>query len=187
MRRWRRACGITVHELASCHASHDHLYALNVIRKIIRTFERDPAAELAARDLLQPLPPAFHAGFSQAAELLAQGIVPDETALLRLAGLAPDHIGLLRLRADAAAARGKLEAALGLMTQAEAQIASHPGLAALPKRWRKDLTLARIRWLAGLGRQAAAADLLVALAAQMPHDAKVLTLAGELGVTLPES
>ncbi|CUA93418.1 hypothetical protein [Pannonibacter indicus] len=179
--------GIYVHELASCHASHDHLYALNVIRKIIRTFERDPAAELAARDLLQPLPPAFHAGFSQAAELLAQGILPDEADLLRLSGLAPDHIGLLRLRADAAAACGNLESALALMTEAEAQIASHPGLAALPKRWRKDLTLARIRWMADLGRQGEAADLLRSLAALMPHDAKVLALAGELGINLPES
>ena len=179
--------GIHVHELASCHASHDHLYALNVIRKIIRTFERDPAAELAARDLLQPLPPAFHAGFSQAAELLAQGVVPEESDLLHLAGLAPDHIGLLRLRADAAAARTDLESALALMTQAEAQIAGHPGLAALPKRWRKDLTLARIRWMADLGRQEAAADLLRSLAVQMPHDAKVLALAGALGINLPES
>ncbi|SUA99126.1 Uncharacterised protein [Pannonibacter phragmitetus] len=179
--------GIHVHELASCHASHDHLYALNVIRKIIRTFERDPAAELAARDLLRPLPPAFYAGFSQAAELLAQGAVPEEADLLHLAGLAPDHIGLLRLRANAAAARADLESALALMTQAEAQIASHPGLAALPKRWRKDLTLARIRWMADLGRQAAAAELLRSLGVQMPHDAKVLALAGELGINLPES
>ena len=179
--------GIRLHELASCHASHDHLYALNVIRKIIRTFERDPAAELAARDLLQPLPPTFHAGFAQAAELLAQGIVPDEAELLQLSGLAPNHIGLLRLRADAAAACGNLESALALMTEAEAQIASHPSLSALPKRWRKDLTLARIRWMADLGRQAAAADLLRFLAAQMPHDSKVLTLAGELGINLPES
>lgn len=179
--------GIHVHELASCHASHDHLYALNVIRKIIRTFERDPAAELAARDLLQTLPPAFHAGFSQAAERLAQGILPDEPDLLRLDGLAPNHIGLLRLRAEVAAAREDLEAALALMTQAEAQIASHPSLAALPKRWRKDLTLARIRWLADLGRQAEAQERLTVLAAQMPHDPKVVALAGELGITLPES
>lgn len=147
-------------DLASCHASHDHLYTLNIIRKITRTFDRDPEGELAARGLIRPLPRAFHEGFAAVGEAFAAGERLPTAQLDALAPLAPGHVGLLRLRAEAAARAGDLALAVDLMQATEAAIEQDSALHGLPKRWRKDLPLARAGWLLALGRTDAALALL---------------------------
>lgn len=163
-------------DLASCHASHDHLYTLNVIRKITRTFDRDPEDELAARGLIRPLPRAFHAGFAAAGEAFAAGerLAPEQ--LDALAALAPGHVGLLRLRAEAVAGTGDLALAVDLMQAAEAAIARDPALHGLPKRWRKDLPLARAEWTLALGRTDAALALLADCRETFGPDERIDTL-----------
>lgn len=147
-------------DLASCHASHDHLYTLNVIRKITRTFDRDPEDELVARSLIRPLPRAFHEGFAAAGEAFAAGEGLVSARFDALAALAPGHVGLLRLRAEAAARAGDLPLAIDLMQAAEARIDQDPALHGLPKRWRKELPLARAGWLLSLGKADAALAML---------------------------
>ncbi|WP_106752736.1 hypothetical protein [Pannonibacter carbonis] len=170
-------------DLASCHASHDHLYTLNVIRKITRTFDRDPDEELTARGLIRPLPRAFHEGFAAAGEAFAAGerLTPEQ--LDALAAFAPGHVGLLRLRAEAAARVGDLALAVDLMQAAEAAIAQDPALHGLPKRWRKDLPLARASWLLALGQIDAALALLANCRETFGPDERIdaLWMAAETG------
>lgn len=170
-------------DLASCHASHDHLYTLNVIRKITRTFDRDPEDELAARGLIRPLPRAFHEGFAAAGEAFAAGEPLASDQFDALAPLAPGHVGLLRLRAEAVARTGDLALAVDLMQAAEAAIAQDPALHGLPKRWRKDLPLARASWLVALGRKNAALALLTDCRETFGPDERIdaLRMAAEAG------
>ena len=176
--------GSRLFDLASCHASHDHLYTLNVIRKITRTFDRDPEDELVARGLIRPLPRAFHAGFAAAGEAFAAGerLTPEQ--LDALAALAPGHAGLLRLRAEAVAGTGDLALAVDLMQAAEAAIARDPALHGLPKRWRKDLPLARAGWMLALGQTDAAVALLADCRETFGPDERIDTLraAAETGL-----
>ncbi|ADZ72675.1 hypothetical protein [Polymorphum gilvum] len=172
---------LAVHLLRSCHASHDHLYSLNVVRKIITTFRRDPAVEIVARGLAAAADPAVLAAFARLAEALADGRAVDPGAVEALAAAAPDNPGPLRLLAEALAARGDYAAAVAALEAAERLVASDPVLATLPKRWRKEMPLRRAGWLIELGRQEEAAAVLADAVARFPADPRFDALAARLG------
>lgn len=169
--------------LKSSHASHDHLYSLNVIRKIIRTFERSVQAELTARDLYSSDTPQALAEFGRLAEDLASGECPDPSRVRGLPGFATNP-GMMRLAAEAEAARSNLPDALDQMQRAETFVEGDPVASTLPKRWRKELPLRRVDWLQASNRIEEARDLLALTCSRFPVDAGMIARAEQLGLTL---
>jgi len=173
--------GAQLHLLRSCHASHDHLYSLNLIRRIITTFSRDPAAELASKGLLATADMEDLAAFGRLAEQLAAGDPIGPDAVSGLKGFA-DNPGMIRLAAEAAASRGDLPRAIAFLRQAEDLIAADPVLRTLPKRWRKDMPLRRVDWLMAAGAVQEARELLARTCERFPVDERMLEMARGLGV-----
>ncbi|MTH96206.1 hypothetical protein E1297_09440 [Roseibium sp. RKSG952] len=178
-----RLTGACMHTLWSSHASHDHLYSLNIIRRLTRTFDRDPAAELGSKQLIAALDPAPLAQFGLLGERLAAGhrIAPDD--LQHLPGY-PENPGMMMLAARAAGRNGDLQGALSIAEQAERLIADTPVLHTLPKRWRKQLPLFRIENLIALNRLNDARTLLLETVRRFPEDAKMRDLAATLRLEL---
>ncbi len=177
--------------LRSCHACHDHLYSLNLIRRITSTFTRDPATEVASKGLLAD--PEIDAnvevlrGFAEETEQLAAGGTPDVSNLLSLFERSSGNPGILRLAAESSAAAGDFSEALAIMLRAEKIIEADSVLHTLPKRWRKAMPLRRVEWLIELQQTAAAGDLLRIVADTYPVDEAMLELAGKLDVDLSKS
>lgn len=151
--------------LASTHEVHDHLFSLNLIRRVISTFRRDLAAEAATKSLGLPLgDPARRQG------LAALALMPDpDPAAIRAVGLADDP-GAALLEAEALAARGDPMAAEARLAALDATIAASPILSGLPKRWRKAIPRRRIALLRVAGRPAEAAAVARAAAQAFPDD-----------------
>ncbi|WP_181700627.1 hypothetical protein [Chthonobacter albigriseus] len=154
---------------ASAHEIHDHLYSVNVVRRIISTFTRDPAVEVAARGLALPLDnsPAY-AAFARLAGELAAGRPPDPDAIDAL-GLSGNP-GVALLKAEALAAGGHVREALDLLAALDVGIEASTVLSTLPKRYRKQVPRRRIEWLDGLGRHAEAQKVATTAGAVFPND-----------------
>ncbi|WP_417668201.1 hypothetical protein [Roseibium sp.] len=173
-----------IHLLTSSHANHDHLYSLNIIRKIIRTFERDPENELAARDLLSDTSLETLATFGDVGEAMAAGSCRDNAHLRNLPEF-DRNPGLMRAEAEILAMQDQFEAGVDLLTRAEEVIATDPVLKTLPKRWRKELPLLKVRWLQQAGKPMDAKAVLEQACATFPIDTAMRSLCGELQVPLP--
>jgi hypothetical protein len=161
--------GIDLVPVRSVHAVHDHLYTVNVVRRIIGTFDRPAAEAVAARDLLHP--PVDRAALLRLSALardLAGGraVEPGAVAALGLAG----NPGAGLVEADAFARAGDPAAAEARLARLEDEIAASPTLATLPKRWRKGVYVRRIALLSGLGRTEAAARLAAEASRLFPAD-----------------
>jgi hypothetical protein len=170
-----------LHLLRSCHASHDHLYSLNLIRRIITTFARDPETELASKGLLATVDMGDLEAFGRLAEQLATGgtIRPDDVT--GLTGFA-ENPGMIRLAAETAASSGDLSRAVTLLQQAEDLVENDPVLRMLPKRWRKEIPLRRVECLIESGAVPAARDLLARTCERFPVDDRMAEMARELDV-----
>jgi hypothetical protein len=147
--RARLPDSVTVAALRSPHASHDHLYTLNIIRKLIARFDRDLPGLCDERGLVSPEGTVTAEAFAAAGRMLASGTPPEPDALAArlVPGLNPGH-GLLL--AECLLASGRAGDAARALGEAVAVTESAPGLAAQPKRWRKLLWR---QWLVAL-RQA---------------------------------
>lgn len=151
--------------LASTHEVHDHLFSLNLIRRVISTFRRDLAAEAATKGLLLPLgDPARR----RALAALALAPHPDPAAI-RAVCLAGDP-GAALLEAEALDAAGDPIAAEARLAALDAAIASSPILSGLPKRWRKAIPRRRIALLRAAGRPAEAVAVARTAAQAFPDD-----------------
>ncbi|WP_346893422.1 hypothetical protein [uncultured Roseibium sp.] len=168
-----------LHLLRSCHASHDHLYSLNLIRRIITTFQRDPETELASKGLLAAVEIEDLEAFGLLGERLAAGepVRPEE--VIALTGFA-ESPGMIRLAAEAAASSADRSWAIALLEQAEDLIAADPVIRTLPKRWRKEFPLRRVQWLIGTGALADARELLTRTFETYPADDRMIKLAQDL-------
>lgn len=172
-----------LHLLASCHASHDHLYSLNIIRRITSTFERDPDKELASKNLLSADSLADLGQFGALAEAMTEGREVSPQQIERLSAL-PRNPGMLRLLGEAHWRAHASDAALETLERAERLIDKDAVLKTLPKRWRKELPLKRTHWLIALGREDEARVLLKHCAEIFPVDATMLQLSDQLGLEL---
>lgn len=163
--------------LRSSHELHDHLYSLNVIRKVTATFRRDVATEAAARGLLVTDVdwPAM-ARFAAARRAFDAGadLDPDELTGL-VDGINP---GLTLLAADAAERRGALSIADELLAGLDRSVVADPLLSGLAKRYLKDVPRRRIRLLSALGEAAAARAVAEAALRRFPTDAGFAGAAG---------
>ncbi|MBD1549519.1 hypothetical protein [Roseibium aggregatum] len=173
-----------LHLLRSCHASHDHLYSLNLIRRIITTFSRDPETELASKGLLAAADMKDLKAFGLLAERLAAGeaIRPDDVT--GLTGFA-ENPGMIRLAAEAAASSGDFSGAIAFLSQAEDLVETDAVLWTLPKRWRKEMPLRRVECLIASGGAQDARDLLKRTCERFPVDTRMADLAKGLDVVLP--
>ncbi len=176
---WPKA---NLHLLKSSHSNHDHLYSQNIIRRIIRTFERDPAQELASKQLLLPESELVSLSrFGALAEAFAAGRDPAPEDIASLPGYGSNP-GMLHLCAEIHAARGNLSEALIQMKTAEDLIEENPVLSSLPKRWRKELPLQRVKWLIQGGQTNEARDLMLSICRTFPVDTAMKHLCESLAI-----
>lgn len=171
---------VTLVPLRSSHEVHDHLYSLNIIRKVVATFNRDIGDEAAARGLLvQPVDWPAHANFSAARSAFDSGASIDLDALL---GLLPEtNPGLTLLAVDLAERSGHIKRAIELLADLDAAIISDVVLSGLAKRYLKQIPRRRIQLLGRVGQLAAAHLVAVAAAARFPTDEGFAALAERSG------
>lgn len=174
--------GAQCHLLRSSHASHDHLYSLNIIRRIIMTFARNPATELISKGLLATPDLDALERFGVLAETLANGDPVDPVLPSQLAGYAGNP-GMMWLRADALVRQGALEEAFDVLLEAETLINGDDVLKTLPKRWRKIFPLRRVELLVQCGKRQAARNLLDETSKQFPLDSRMIQQAEELAAS----
>ncbi len=155
--------------LRSSHELHDHLYSLNVIRKVTATFRRDIASEAAARGLLvDKVDWLAMARFASARLVFDAGDDPDPVGVMELL---PDvNPGLSLLAAEAAERRGDLVRAERLLSDLDAAIIADPVLSGLTKRYLKDVPRRRITLLTALGNAEAARAVAREAAQRFPTD-----------------
>ena len=167
---------MTLVPLRSSHEVHDHLYSLNIIRKVVATFRRDIAVEASARGLLmQSVDWPAHARLAAARAAFNAGANVDSDALL---GLLPDiNPGLTLLAAEVAERAGGVGRATELLAGLDKAIASDVILSGLAKRYLKEVPRRRIRLLTQAGELAAARQVAIESVARFPTDEGFAALA----------
>lgn len=134
---------LQVLRLRSSHAAHDHLYSLNIIRKLITRYDRDLDAMCAARGLIAEDAPADVARFAE----VASGFILGNADALGEALKDPyarSNPGYALCLATALIAAGCCDEAEARLAEAQALIDADPVLSGLPKRWRKAVWQTRI-------------------------------------------
>lgn len=171
---------VTLVPLRSSHEVHDHLYSLNVIRKVTATFRRDIGVEAAARGLLaRSVDWSAHARFAAARAAFDAGAALDPDALM---GILPEiNPGLALLAAEAAERAGDIGRAEALLAELDAAIAADAILSGLVKRYLKDVPRRRIRLLRDAGDSAAARRIAVEAATRFPTDEGFAAFVEDLG------
>ncbi|MBS1181652.1 MAG: hypothetical protein H6Q99_1532 [Proteobacteria bacterium] len=171
---------VTLVPLRSSHEVHDHLYSLNVIRKVTATFRRDIAVEAAARGLwVQSVDWPAHARLASARAAFDAGAGFAPEALLTLL---PDvNPGLTLLAAEAAERAGNVDQAAVLLADLDATIAADTVLSGLAKRYLKEVPRRRIRLLKEVGDFAASRRVAIEASARFPTDEGFAALAASPG------
>lgn len=172
--------GVTLVPLRSSHEVHDHLYSLNIIRKVIATFRRDVGVEAAARGLLvQSVDWPAYARLAAARVAFEAGANTDPEILL---GLLPDiNPGLMLLVAEVVERTGDIRRAAALLAELDTAIASDVVLSGLAKRYLKEVPRRRIRLLNEIGDVAASRRVAVEAASRFPTDEGFSALATGTG------
>jgi hypothetical protein len=137
--------------LRSSHASHDHLYSLNIIRKLITRFDRDLGRLCAERGLVADHAAGDIARFARAGAGFAAGR-PDAALALESDPYTACNPGLGLLVAEALIGAGDFDRAESRLAATQAIIDDDAVLGGLPKRWRKQL------WRTRLSARRAAGD-----------------------------
>ncbi len=169
--------------LRSTHASHDHLYSLNIIRKLIGTFNRDLQAECAARGLIADVKRATLAAFAEIGWRFAEGAPINATAVAAAAAKS-EILGFLLIAAECLAAVGRPRDALALLEDLQKRIDADPVLTGLPKRWRKSIWRRRLDLLGdgGVGACQSDAPIRAAAALRFPEDSQFHQASGTSGI-----
>ncbi|WP_237152619.1 hypothetical protein [Oryzibacter oryziterrae] len=163
--------------LASSHELHDHLYSLNIIRKVIATFARDVREECAARSLVVDVADwDGYRAFAAASLAFAQGNAVD---LGGLAAMPPAcNPGVELLRAAVLEHQGHRGAALECLEALERTIRADETLSGLTKRYLKEVPRRRILLLTELGRTEDAAVVARQALSLHPADGDFARIAG---------
>jgi hypothetical protein len=171
---------VTLVPLRSSHEVHDHLYSLNVIRKVTATFRRDITVEAAARGLLvRSVDWPAHARLAAARAAFDAGAIFDPEALL---ALLPDvNPGLALLAAEAAERAGNIAQAAAMLADLDATIAADTVLSGLAKRYLKEVPRRRIRLLKEVGDFAASRRVAAEASVRFPTDEGFASLAARPG------
>ena len=168
--------GLTLVPLRSSHEVHDHLYSLNIIRKVVATFRRDIGVEAAARGLLvQSVDWPAYARLAAARAAFDAGANIDPEVLLR--PLPDINPGLMLFAAEVIERAGDIRRAEALLAELDAAIASDMILSGLAKRYLKEVPRRRIRLLKEAGEVAASRRVAAEAAARFPTDEGFAALA----------
>ncbi len=143
------------HLLRSSHANHDHLYTLNIIRKLTRTFERELDREINERGLALEMDLKSIAAFAAMGRAFAAGHALDPQILPQLPAYEANP-GMQLLQANIFSRLGEEALALATLEAAQAQIEADPILNKAPKRWRKLFPMGRVKLLEQSGAHAKA-------------------------------
>lgn len=144
---------VRVLRLVSSHASHDHLYTLNIARKLIAGFSRDLEALCAERGLIADDETADLARFARFFEVMAEAAeqgdgtgpaVSDAVVSALIDPYARLNPGYGLALGQALVRLGRRAEAAERLGEVEARIEAMPGANALPKRWRKAVWRARL-------------------------------------------
>lgn len=158
---------VKVLRLVSSHASHDHLYTLNIARKLIAGFTRDLGGLCAERGLIagdETADLARFAGFAETvAEAMEEGSGTGKAVAEAVAAALADPYARINpgygLAVGQALVRLERRAeAAGWLAAVQERIDAMPGAAALPKRWRKAVWRARLSAVEGTARTALLAE-----------------------------
>lgn len=164
---------IRVLRLASPHASHDHLYTLNIARKLIAGFDRDLAALCGERGLIAADTDAELARFADFAKARADDrLSADAIAAARRDPYRARNPGYALETALALADAGSPAEAAKELAGAQAAIETGPAARALPKRWLKTFWRERIAVLREAGEDHAADALAREAGQRFPADAE---------------
>ena len=126
--------------LRSTHASHDHLYSQNIIRKLITRFDRDLGTLCAERGLVADDALSDITRFAEAGVRFAQTGPHIDNAFVERIRTDPycaANPGFGLLRGQILHARGQLEDAAHELANLQMCLDADPVLRGLPKRWRK--------------------------------------------------
>lgn len=168
-----------IHTLRSSHASHDHLYSLNIIRKIISGFSRDPSVLCSERDLVAGETDGELRQFANLHEAVILGKPVDPAEILEI-GRCRRNPGMLQRAAEAVLQQKRAGEAAALLAEADAMTSTDPVLVTVPKRWRKLLPLRRAEVLAITGDVQGARAALEDCQARFPMDDRMTALAERL-------
>ncbi|EFO31245.1 hypothetical protein TRICHSKD4_3476 [Roseibium sp. TrichSKD4] len=174
-----------IHLLASTHASHDHLYSRNVIRQLIKTFDRDPQTLLVPKSLLLDADLASLSAFGRLWETFSKGetLQLDELKALPIFNSNP---GLQWLYAEAVSQNGDVTKAAHLLEHLDQAIEAQPVWRTLPKRWRKQIPLRRADMLLDAGYRSQAAHVLEDAFVRFSADDRMRSLAKRAGFSKAE-
>jgi len=172
-----------LYSLQSSHAGHDHLYSLNLIRRIITTFERDPAFELASKGLLFPDGLSHAGAFCRAFEAFSAGEAVDPGELTALASFDANP-GLQLFHCDVLAQTGDALSAINHLKELDRHVSGHEVWRTLPKRWRKQIPLRHVQLLMSLNRTAEAQNVFLETCNRFPVDPGMRETADALNLTV---
>ncbi len=170
--------------VAGPHALHDQLYSLNIIRQLIKTFQRDVAELLRARGLLITPSLADCVEFTRLGQELAEGRVMHLPDVSRALSANPGY-GLLK--AEHLALQGKPQEGAELLQEWHSTLQRDAVLKTTPKRWRKSFLIGAAELYSSCFEHTKAREALANCAAQFPIDERMLQLAAKLDFVLPET
>ncbi|SDU44003.1 hypothetical protein [Stappia sp. ES.058] len=155
--------------LRSSHASHDHLYTLNIIRKLITRFDRDLGGLCAERNLIARDAVEDIERFARAGAARARGM-PVDVSPMASDPYVDQNPGFALLAAEALVATECFDQAEALLAGTQTTIDSDAALSGLPKRWRKSVWRTRLAARAAAGDDQGLANLLQEVRVRFPED-----------------
>lgn len=176
---------LNVYGLKSPHSSHDHLYTLNIVRRIIKSFNRDIELILKEKNISCEMGRSDLEIFVQLGQSLQDPtLLPGKIKENSQEKLAYRHPGHALLWAEAKARIGTFESALAVLDYWQQLFGTDTDLRNCPKRWRKSFPLLEIDILRRADRLDDAVQSLNALVARYPVCERVRETAAALSVSL---
>lgn len=170
--------------VAGPHALHDQLYSLNIVRQLIKTFQRDVSKLLSDRGLLAAPSVEDCEALVQLGMTLAGGAAMQSYDKSRTIS---DNPGYGLLKAEHLALQGRPLEGAQLLQDWHHTLQNDAVMRTTPKRWRKGFLIrASELYLTSLNREKAR-EALIECARQFPIDERMMQLAAQLELVLSET
>ncbi|EEA93658.1 hypothetical protein PJE062_3148 [Pseudovibrio sp. JE062] len=166
--------------IAGPHALHDQLYSLNIIRQLIKTFQRDISKLLADKNLLYSQSLTDCEAFAQLGHALACGEVPT----LEVSEALRSNPGYGLLEAEQFAFLGEPYDGAELLREWHVTLHDDAVMRTSPKRWRKTFLMRAAELYLQAGQASEARDALADCIRLFPVDENMRELAGQLDIAV---
>ncbi|GHB26597.1 hypothetical protein GCM10007094_13630 [Pseudovibrio japonicus] len=168
--------------VAGPHALHDQLYSLNIVRQLIKTFQRDASKLLADRHLLAAPSVEDCEAFVQLGVTLAGGETIQFTNEPRLVS---DNPGYALLKAEHLALQGRPLEGAQLLQDWHHILQNDAVMRTTPKRWRKSFLVRASELYLSSSNRRKAREALIECARHFPIDERMMQLAAQLELDVP--